>query len=206
MEDKTKTLGICYIALIAFSLGCDGLYCMKYQHGSTFLWSWLCSNLRMYDIDLRCMSSSYVQVWVLYHMDLRCILVAMFVYLSHGSALYWSAAMMNFLMSQKYWCIADARLMISDQVDSCLKVITFSFKSLTYRIPLASCFGGHSFIPKSCHQHVIRFQTLVFPSIPNCEAKNIGPDIKFVYENPAPLLPFNQKTVPSSTPPVMCWQ
>ena len=75
---------------------------MKYQHGSTFVWLWLCSNLRLYDIDLHCISSSYVQVLVLYHMDLCCILVAMFIDLSHGSTLYWSAAMMNFLMSQKY--------------------------------------------------------------------------------------------------------
>ena len=37
---------------------------------STFVWSWLCSNLRMYDIDLHCMTGSYFQVWVLYHMDL----------------------------------------------------------------------------------------------------------------------------------------
>ena len=141
-------------------------------------------------------------------MDLRCILVAMSIYLSHGYALYWSTAMMktHLLMSQNYWCIAYSWLMISDQADSCLKVITWSFKSLAYRIPLASCFGGHSIIPKSRHQHVIRFQTLVFPSIPNCEAKNIGPDIKFVYENLAPLLPFSQKALPSSAPLVICWK
>ena len=42
------------------------------------------------------------QVLVLYHMDLRCILVAMFVYSSHGSSLYWFVAMMrlHLLMSQ----------------------------------------------------------------------------------------------------------
>ena len=35
-------------------------------------------------------------------MDLRCILVAMIVHTSHGSALYWSVAMMrlHLLMSQ----------------------------------------------------------------------------------------------------------
>ena len=78
-------------------------------------------------------------------MDLRCILVAMFVYLFHGLALYWSAAMM-----------------ISDQANSFLKVINFSFKALTYRIPLASFFVGHSITPKSHHQHVMRSQTSLF--------------------------------------------
>ena len=82
-----------------FFPGCDGVYCMKYQHGSAFVWSWLCSNLRLYDIDLHCMSGSYVQVWVLYHMDLRCILIAMLVYSSHGSTLYWSAPINWLLVS-----------------------------------------------------------------------------------------------------------
>ena len=50
--------------------------------------SWLCSDLRLYDIDLHCMSRSYVQIWVFFtwiyivfssheffvsHMDLRWI-------------------------------------------------------------------------------------------------------------------------------------
>ena len=113
------------------------------------------------------------QVWVLYHMDLRCILVAMFVNLSHGSALYWSAAMMrtHLFIIQNYWCIANAWLLISDQADSCLKVITSSFKAITYRIPLASCFGGDYLIHKSHHQHVMRPQTQYFPWIPNIEVK-----------------------------------
>ena len=110
-----------------------------------------------------------------------------------------------FLISQKYWCIAYAWLMICDQADSYLEVITYSFKVLTYHIPLASCFGGHSVIPKSRHQHVIRSQNSMFPSIRNCEAKNIGPNIKFVYENPTPLLPISKKVVPSSTPPQLSW-
>ena len=76
-------------------------------------------------------------------------------------------------------------------------MITCSFKALTYHIPLASCFGGHSVIPKSHHQHVMKSQTLVLPSIPNYEVRTFGLDIKFVYENPAPLLPFSQKAVPS---------
>ena len=52
--------GYLFKELIAFSPGCDGV--LYIQHGSTFLWSWLCSNLRLYDIDLHCMSGSYVQV------------------------------------------------------------------------------------------------------------------------------------------------
>ena len=63
--------------------------------------------------------------------------------------------------------------MISDQADSCLEVITCSLKTLAYCIPLASCFGGNSDIPKSHHQHVMRSQTLAFPWIPNCEAKTL---------------------------------
>ena len=46
--------------LIAFFPGCDGF--LYIQHGSTFVCSWLCSNLGLYDIDLCCMSGSYVQV------------------------------------------------------------------------------------------------------------------------------------------------
>ena len=76
-------------------------------------------------------------------------------------------------ISQKYWCITDAWLMISDQADSFLEVINFSFKYLAYRIPLTSCFGEHSVIPKYRHQHVMRSQTLVFPSIPNCEVRTL---------------------------------
>ena len=85
----------------------------------------------------------------------------MFVNLSHGSALYWSAAMMNthLLMIQKYLCITDAWLMISDQADSCLEVITLSYKDLSYRIPLSSCFGGHFVTHNSCHNHLRRIKT-----------------------------------------------
>ena len=45
------------------------------------------------------MSGSYVQVLVLYHMDICYILVAMLVYSSHGSTLYWSVAMIWLLVS-----------------------------------------------------------------------------------------------------------
>ena len=53
---------------------------MKYQHGSTFVWSWLCSNLRSYDIDLHCMFGSHGSTlyfsgheFFVSHMDLHCI-------------------------------------------------------------------------------------------------------------------------------------
>ena len=91
-------------------------------------------------------------------MDLRCILVAMFVYSSHGYALYWSAAMMrlHLLMSQSIDVLQMSHSMtLSDRAGSYLKLITCSIKSLTYRIPLASCFGGNSVTLKFCHQHVI---------------------------------------------------
>ena len=123
-------------------------------------------------------------------MDLRCILVAMFVNLSHGSALFCSAAMMRtyLLMSQKYWCIVDAWLMmISDQANSCLEVITFSFKSLTYCIPLASCFGGHFVTLKSHQHHVMRSQTSLFSLNPKLWSENTGPKFNLAYRNPTSL-------------------
>ena len=107
MEDETKTLGIC-LALITF---------LRLQWSFVYL-EWihilygLCSNLHLYDIDLRCMSGSYVQVWFLYHMDLHCILVAMLVYSTHRSSLYWSAAMslVTCVYESTYWCTTDAYL------------------------------------------------------------------------------------------------
>ena len=137
-------------------------YLYESYHGSTFVCSWSCSNLRLYDIDLHCMSGIYVQVWVLYQMDLRCILVVMVVYSSHGSALYWSTAMMRSRldMSWKHLCITESWLMmIYDQAISFLEVINFSFKSLSYCIPLASCFGGHFVTHNSHHHHVSRPKT-----------------------------------------------
>ena len=63
-------------------------------------------------------------------------------------------------MSQKYWCIAEARLMmISDQAISSLEVIIFSYKALAYRIALASCFGGNPVTQYSHHHHVLRPKT-----------------------------------------------
>ena len=93
---RDKDHGYLFKALIVFpQVAMD--FCISsmdphlYSHG--------CSNLCLYDIDLHCMSGTYVQVWVLYHMDLRYILVATLVYSSHGSALYWSATMSWLLVS-----------------------------------------------------------------------------------------------------------
>ena len=81
--------------------------------------------------------------------------------------------------------------MISDQADSCLEVITFSFKALAYRIPLASCFGGRYVIPKSYHQHVIRSLTPLFSLNPKLEVKIMLQDVDPTCKTLAPLLPIS---------------
>ena len=111
-----------------------------------------------------------------------------------------------FLMSQKYWCIVDSWLMISDQANSFLKWITFSFKSLTYCIPLASCFRGDFVTHKSRYHHVMRSQTLVFALNPKLWSENTGPDFNLAYENPALLLPLIQGALPSSVIPTVSSQ
>ena len=148
------------------------------------------------------------QVWFLYHMDLCSILVAMFVNLYHGSALYWSIAMMwrHLVMSQKYWCIANAWLMISDQVHSFLEVITFSFKDLVYRIPLASWFGGHSVTHKYRRHHVLRSQTSVIAINPKLWSENTSLDFILAYKIPAPLLHLRQEALPCSVTLIVSWQ
>ena len=78
-------------------------------------------------------------------MDLHCILVAMLVYSSHGSALYWSATMssLHLYMSQKYLCTTDAYSMtLSGQADPHLEVTTCSLKALAYHIPLSLMLWG----------------------------------------------------------------
>ena len=120
---------------------------MKYQHGTTFVWSWLCSNLCLYDIDIRCMYGIYVQVWVLYHIDLRCILVAMLVYSSHGSSLYWSAAMslVTCVYESTYLCTKDAYLTTcSDRANIFISWQRLILKALVDRIPLRIMLWGAS--------------------------------------------------------------
>ena len=167
------------------------VYCMKYQHGSTFVWSWLCSNLRSFDIDLQCISGSYVPI---------------LSPLSHGSTLYYSSHVCLFLSwiylvlvcshdevtfthESKYWCIADACLItLSDQVGSYLEVITCSIKALAYLIPLASCFRGDFVIPKSCHHHMIRSITPLFSLNPKHWSENSALDVDPTYKTPTSLL------------------
>ena len=141
-------------------------------------------------------------------MDLRCILVSMFFHLSHGFALYWSATMMmrHLVMSQKYWCIADAWLtMISDQANSCLEVITCSFKALAYCIPLTSCFGGHFVTHKSCHHHVLRSQTSAISLKFQIVKWKSSPDFSLTEKSPAQPLPLRKGLLPSSITPTISW-
>ena len=148
------------------------------------------------------------QVWVLYYMDLRFSLVAMFINLSHGSTLYSSAAMMrrHLIMIQKYWCIVDDWLtMISDQYNSCLEVINFSFKDLSYRIPLASIFGKIFATHKYYHHQVMRPQKSVFSLNPKLWSENTGLGFNPAYENPASLFPLIQGLLPSLVMPTVYW-
>ena len=176
MEDETKSLGIFWKALIAFTPACNGIYCMKSQHGSTFVWSWLCLNLCSFYIDLQCISSSYVPSLsplshgsTLYSSSHVCLFLS-WIFL----ILFYSHNEVTFTHDSKNWCNAYAYSMILfDQDGSYLEVITFSIKSLTYHIPLASCFGGHSVIPKYCHQHVIRSLTPLFSLNPKLEVKKM---------------------------------
>ena len=95
------------------------------------------------------MSSSYVQVWVLYHMDLRCILVSMLVYSSHGSSFYQSATMslVTCVYESTYWCTTNAYLTTcSDRANIFISWWRLVLKALVYRITLrlmlweASCY------------------------------------------------------------------
>ena len=51
-------------------------------------------------------------------------------------------------------------------MNSCLKVITCSYKSFTYPIPLASCFGGNYVTHTSHRHHIMRTKHQNFPKIP----------------------------------------
>ena len=141
------------------------------------------------------------------HMDLRCIVVAMFIHFYHGSALYWFSSMMrNHIMSKKYWCISEAWLMmIFDQAISFLEVINCSFKSLSYHIPLASFFGGNSIACKSCHHHVLRPKTSEISLNSQTMKLDIGLNSHFPYLSPPPSFPLVKNELPSSITPILCW-
>ena len=51
-------------------------------------------------------------------------------------------------------------------MNSCLKVINCSYKSFTYPIPLASCFGGDYVTHTSHHHHIMRTKHQNIPKIP----------------------------------------
>ena len=103
-------------------------------------------------IDIRCMSGSYVQVWVVYHMDLRCIIVAMLVYSTHGSTLYWSAAMIlvTYVYESTYWCTTDAYLTAcSDRSNIFISWQRIVPKALVYHITLRLMLWGASCYTKN---------------------------------------------------------
>ena len=200
-----KTLDIFYKTLIAFSPGCDRVYCMKYQHGSTFVWSCLCSNLCLYDIDLHCMSSSYVQLWVLYHMDLHCILVAMLVYSSHGSALYWYAAMslVTCVYESTYWCTINSYLnACSDRANIFFSWQRLVLKPLIYHITLRLMLWG-----ASCYTKILSpscDKTFDIPTCPEISASGVKTKwfvISLSYKFPAPRMPLYPGAVPLFAPP-----
>ena len=94
-------------------------------------------------------------------------------------------------------------MILSDQAGSYLEVITFSIKSLAYRIPLASSYGGNSVTHKSHHHHAMRSQTLVVSQNPKLLSENTGRDFNLAIENPTPLLPLSQGVLPSSVIPIV---
>ena len=142
-------------------------------------------------------------------MDLRCILVAMVVYSSHGSTLYWSIAMswLQLYMSQKYWCIVDAYSeTFSDQADSHLEVTTCSLKALAYRIPLSLMLWG-----TLCYTQILSptcdeiLNTYVFPKSQTWSGKH-ALDVNSTWKNLAPPFPFGWWAVPCSSPPESCYR
>ena len=109
-------------------------------------------------------------------MDVRCILVAMLVYSSHGSALYWFAAMslVTCVYESKYWFIIDAYLTnCSDRANIFISWRWLVLSMLSFIVSLwNSCFGGHPAIQKSCHHHVIRHLTYLLALNPSSWSGN----------------------------------
>ena len=87
-------------------------------------------------------------------------------------------------------------MMILDQAISYLEVITFSFKSLTYLIPLASFFGGHFVTHKYRHHHVLRPKTSEITLNSQTVKLDIDPDSYFPYLSPPPPFPLMKKLLP----------
>ena len=119
---------------------------------------------------------------------------------SHDEESFW-------LWVKKYGCIVESWLiMIFDQANSFLEVITCSFKSLACRIPLSSCFGGHFVTHKSHHHHVMRSQTSIISLNPKLWSENTSPNFNIAYENPSQLLPLRKGVLPSLVMPTISWQ
>ena len=78
-------------------------------------------------------------------MDLRCILVAMLVYSTHGSSLYWTAAMIlvTCVYESTYWCTTDAYLKTcSNRADIFILWRRLVLKALVYHITLRLMLWG----------------------------------------------------------------
>ena len=143
---------------------------------------------------------------------------------SHGSTMYSSSHVYSFPSwiclvlvcshdeetfghESKVLMYSDAWLMmISNQENSLLEVITFAFKALAYHIPLASCFGGNFVTHKSHHHHVIRSKTSIIAMNPKLWSENTGPRFSIAYKNPALLLPLRQEALPCSVMLTASWQ
>ena len=102
-------------------------------------------------------------------MDLHYILVSMIVCTSHGSTLYWSKAMMSLIRT---WIkvLVQCRIILFveylQSMNSFIKVITCSYKSFTYPIPIALFLGGNHVTHISHHHDIMRMKHRYFPQIP----------------------------------------
>ena len=157
---------------------------------------------RIYVVCLVAMSN----VWVLYHMDLRCILVAMLVYSTHGSDLYWFVAMtlVTCVYDSTYWCTTDSYLTTcSDRADIFISWRRLVLKALVYRITLrlmlwgASCYS--KILSPSCDK---TFDIASCPEIPAFGVKTKWFLISLSYKFPAPRIPLYPGAIPLLPPPI----
>ena len=142
---------------------------------------------------------------ILYHMDLRCIIVAMLVYSTHESALYWSAAMslVTCVYESTYWYTTYAYLTAySDQVDIFISWRRLVLKALVYRITLRLMLWG-----ASCYTKILSPSCDKTFDIPTCpesqllEWKLNGFFINLWYQFPALCMPLYPGEVSLLTPP-----
>ena len=138
-------------------------------------------------------------------MDLRCILVAMLVYSTHGSALYWFATMslVTCVYGSTYWCTTDAYLTAySDRANIFISWWRLVLKALVYRLTLRIMLWGASYYTKilspSCDK---KFWHTHFPWIPAFGVETKWFFINLSYKFPAPCMPLYPGAVPLLTPP-----